>query len=288
MAPMISRWTSYLATCACVIAIAMPFPHVLASDPAARAVKFHSAVYPPSPFQVRRAKRLGKTLQPAVGQELSGRLLTPVGSGRFAAVVLMHGCHGPGQWNEIWSTRLVSWGYVVLDVDGFGPRGHASVCGRPTVVAGPTRAFDAFGAAQYLAKLPFVEAGRIAVMGMSHGGWAILNAINAETTARLRAKPFRAAVALYPWCAGPAILNAPVMILAAGQDKWTPAQKCVSFVKQIKTDHQVAVKVYPSAHHMFDVPGRDSVQLGYTLRHNPKAEADAVARIKAFLAETLR
>ena len=261
--------------------------HAKAEQSTSRNVTFASAVYPPTPFQIRRAKALGRKAPLTAGQRLVGRLTRPGGNGPFAAVVLMHGCHGIGAWNRIWSARLVSWGYAVLDVDGFGPRGHASVCVRPTVVAGPTRALDAHGAARFLSKQTFIDGNRIAVMGMSHGGWSTLNAINHETTERLRLPSFRAAVALYPWCEGPAILDAPLLIAAAARDDWTPAQKCRAFVKRVRTDHVLALKIYPEAHHMFDVPGLDKIQFNHVIRHDPKAEADVIERVRAFLAQHL-
>jgi dienelactone hydrolase len=199
----------------------------------------------------------------------------------------MHGCHGVGTWNQTWSARLASWGYVVLDVDSLVPRGHSSVCGRPTVAAGPTRALDAYGAALFLKTLPFIDAKRIAVMGMSHGGWSTLNAINRDTTGRLRSSPFRAAIAFYPWCEGPLKLDAPLLILAAGRDTWTPAAKCSAFVKRVGTRHEMTLKIYANAHHMFDVPGLNGAQLGHTLRHDPKAASDAIARVKDFLTRQL-
>ena len=61
-------------------------------------VEFESVfyTYPPSPFRVKRAKKLGIALEvytePSI--RLTGYLAKPVGKGPFPAVVLMHGCSG--------------------------------------------------------------------------------------------------------------------------------------------------------------------------------------------------
>ena len=55
---------------------------------------------------------------------LNGRLLRPPdGDGPFPAVVLLHGCdgmHNDDPWVE---NHHLRWGYVLLEVDSFGPRG---------------------------------------------------------------------------------------------------------------------------------------------------------------------
>ena len=56
---------------------------------------------------------------------LSAELIKPEGAGPFPAVVLMHGCSGLWRpWGDLWTGRLVRWGYVVVQVDSFRPRGY--------------------------------------------------------------------------------------------------------------------------------------------------------------------
>lgn len=272
---------------ACLGAIAQLFVPTVGDANADDTVRFESAVYPPTPFQIAQAARSGGTAKPLPGVPLSGRLKKPDGDGPFPAVVLLHGCGGIWRWNDVWADRLTDWGYVVLDVDSFGPRGKASICDRPGSITGEMRALDAHGAKTFLAGVPFVDPGRIAVLGMSHGGWAVLDAIRRTTNSDLRVKPFRAAIALYPWCDEPGELDAPLLILTGELDDWSPAARCRTFVAGASPAGGVELKVYPGAHHVFDLKGLDTRQDGHVMRHDPQAADDAAERIHAFLAKHL-
>jgi dienelactone hydrolase len=121
------------------------------------------------------------------------------------------------EYEEKWVERLTSWGYVTFRVDSFGPRGESSVCIKVLVVAPWTRAQDAHDAKVYLAGLPFVDSDRIAVMGSGTGGWAALYAVDKSTAIEDRGKPFRALVALYPYCHVPEFdPEAKILVLTGG------------------------------------------------------------------------
>ena len=89
-------------------------------------VFFDSAVYPPTPFKVKKAEEQGVELEPTPALPIWGHLSGPKGDGPFPAIVLLHSCGGLGRSSEVWTARLVDWGYVVLNVDSFGPRGEAT------------------------------------------------------------------------------------------------------------------------------------------------------------------
>jgi dienelactone hydrolase len=210
-------------------------------------------------------------------------------STRVPAVVALHGCYGmfdarTGHEAELSVgmaarvQRLLDDGYAVLLPDSFEPRGHRQVCtirrGEPTVSVAARR-LDALGALAYLASLPGTDPARIALVGWSHGGSTTLAAINVRDPKvdAFRNAPgapsfFRAAIAFYPSCAAARDAGArwepgaPTRIYIGDLDDWTPAQACVQLGEAMRArDADVAVTVYPGAHHAFDAPGSRVVLL---------------------------
>jgi dienelactone hydrolase len=222
---------------------------------------------------------------------LTGTLHKPPGDGPFPAIVLLHGCAGiQPRRDHRWAERLLGWGYVTLQVDSFRPRGISNVCtysGRDSVEIVEKRVHDAYDAKRYLAGLPFVDRGRIAVMGWSQGGMTTLQALYRDTEA-----PFRAAIAFYPSCRRMLTgLNAPLLILIGEADDWTPAERCVSMMPE-KGSSDVALKVYPGAFHGFDTAGAKASVRGargmHRIEHHPMAEADAIVQVRGFFEKHLK
>lgn len=254
----------------------------------AEVVEFESSAftYPPSPFKVKRAKKLGIEIEsetePSV--PLTGFLARPSGEGRFPAVVLLHTCAGITEHEESWSDRLVSWGYVVLTVDSLTPRGDTYICDGSLRRTTPwSRALDAHGAREFLSARAFVDPDRIAVIGMSHGGMAALEAIRQSTYAVLTTTPFRAAVVFYPLCGEPEPIGTPTLILIGSEDNWTPLDQCEEYMTRLQPPHEVVLEVFDGAHHAFDHPGIDSVELGHIVRTDSEAAAQAVQMTREFL-----
>jgi len=259
----------------------------------AEVVKFESVsyTYSPSPFKIRQAKNLGVPLEISIEPSvpLFGYLARPASEEPQPAIVLLHTCNGISEHEEMWSKRLVDWGYVVLSVDSFTPRGVEYVCdGRVGNYVGPwARALDAYGAKKYLSTRSFVDSARIAVLGMSHGGMTVLETIKQSTSEGLAMKPFQAAIALYPLCSTPESINTPTLILAGDKDSWTPVKLCEQYVDKLQPQHEITLKVFAGAYHAFDHPGIDIVELGYIVRSNPEAAAEASQITREFLEEWL-
>src|SRR6516225_3209210 len=141
------------------------------------------------------------------------------GGGPFPAVVVLHGCIGiTGHFTGI-ADRLSSWGYVALAVDSLGPRGISSRCG----IGSLDQPFDAYAALRYLSQLYFVDPARVAVLGNSMGGFAVLYAVDRDSAAQYFRDRFRAAVAYYPGCdIAASTMTAPTLILIGEADEANP------------------------------------------------------------------
>jgi dienelactone hydrolase len=258
-------------------------------------VEFESVsfTYTPSPFKVKQAKKLGIPVEvktePSVS--LTGYLAKPAGEEPRPAIVLLHPCFGISRAEEMWSDRLVSWGYVVLSVDSFTPRGFDNVCdgqiGGGATTTPWRRALDAFGAKRYLSTRSFVDPARIAVMGMSHGGWTVLETIKQSTSEGLAMKPFQAAIAFYPLCSEPEPINTPSLILTGDMDQWFPAVLCEQYLDKLQPQHEISMKVFAGAYHGFDIVGIDTIDTGYIVRYNQKAADEAFRMSREFLEEWL-
>jgi dienelactone hydrolase len=124
-------------------------------------------------------------------------------------------------------------------------------------------------------------------MGMSHGAMTILEVIKRSTSVGLAMEPFRAAVALYPLCGVPEPIITPTLVLIGGADNWTPADQCVQYLEELQTPHEMTLKVFPDAYHVFDHPGIDIVELGHIVRSDPEAAAQAIRMTREFLNDQL-
>ncbi len=256
-------------------------------------VEFMSAefVIEPSPFKVRLAKKQGITLESKIVPSipLQGSLYVPDGSGPFPAVILLHGCAGVEIWNTQWSERLVSWGYAVLNVDSFTPRGIKYICdGSDIGTASPRgRALDAFGARNYLTSLDSIDPNRIAVMGMSIGGTSVFKVIEEAASTGASTTPFPAAIALYPLCSPIRMPVTPILIMMGSKDQWMSSDSCTAYMDAQPTPNEISVVVFEGAHHLFDVEGIDVEEMGLKLRYDAEAANTANELIRSFLAKHL-
>jgi dienelactone hydrolase len=228
------------------------------------------------------------------GPEITGWLYRPDGPGPFPAIVLAHTCAGINAHTETWAKRLASWGYVTVAPDSFGPRGLKSVCGRGNAVSGNARVADVAGALDFLNAQPFVQHGRIGLIGHSHGGWTTVLAVQKHFG--LAERGLKAAVAYYPFCSAAFDYDVavPLLILIGDRDDWTPAGNCRRTQAAGFTRPELVEAIYyPKAYHSFDsrAPDRTIVVADgrrHHLAYDPAAAADAEARTKAFFAKLLK
>jgi dienelactone hydrolase len=208
----------------------------------------------------------------------------PDGAGPFPAVLLLAPCSGVAPFMRDWALWLRSQGYAALVIDSHSPRRTASVClgGSPAV---EEVALDAVAALRHLAGLPWIDSGRLAVMGWSHGASA---ALEMEVLAGFyRAPELRAVVAVYPGCdmLDPGT-GVPTLLILAGMDDWTPPDACLRTGNIMqRRGRPVYWTLYPQATHSFDQPGAERHYLGHRVAHDAGATFDARERVSRFLAE---
>lgn len=229
---------------------------------------------------------------------LKAELFRPDGPGHFPAVVLMHGCGG---WQpavhyalNTHARYLQRRGFVVLNLDSFGPR-HTSggkLCAddRALYKALSYRTQDAFDALHYLRKLDYVAPDNIFLMGQSNGG-AVAIRVAKTATSQAHNKggtAFRGVVAYYPWCGefgGSRVsLASPLLIFAGGRDDWVPARECQNVRA---TGATLEVTIYPEAAHSFDLDILPQRFQGKLIGSDPQATEDSRARMLAFFINTM-
>ena len=129
------------------------------------------------------------TFKTTEGVDLNGWMMKPVNfdpSKRYP--VLMFQYSGPGsqqvldKWGISWETYMASLGYVVACVDGRGTGGRGSEFQKCTYLnLGVKEAKDQVEAAKYLGGLPYVDKGRIGILGRSFGGYMTIMSMSEGT-----------------------------------------------------------------------------------------------------------
>jgi dienelactone hydrolase len=234
---------------------------------------------------------------------LTGDFAKPSGPGPFPAVILLHGCGGGvdayslGR-SEEWAELLQREGYATLTLDSFSARGFSSVCGNPAMVPADERAKDIYAAAYVLAGRADVRADKIAAIGFSHGGGAVLDAAAA---ARPQLAPFRerlaargkiaAFVGFYPGCRRTETDDfvAPLLILVGDQDGLSNHGICERLAaRSHPAGAEVRLKVYAGASHDFDYDHARGELRGTRLAYDESAATDARLQVAAFLRQYLK
>ena len=170
---------------------------------------------------------------------------------------------------------------MVLFADYFGRRGLTG-CG--PAISHVDAGQDVVAAALWLKSQASVDAARIATIGWSFGGAAVLAALAEHRDDQLG---FSRAVVYYPVCRGVRAwkTGTPVLMLVAGDDDVAPAKVCQDVVGANAKPETVRIVVYPGAHHAFDVielPARMKYGFG-TIGYQPQAAAAAWAETERFL-----
>lgn len=120
-------------------------------------------------------------------------LLTPARRGPFPLIILIPGALGPDAATDAWARAAVRAGWAALVVDSFGPRGWGSRLRRwfiepGLMFRGRRRAGDVLAAIEAARRMPVIDAERIVLAGIGHGGWAVLELLAQPLTQRGEAR----------------------------------------------------------------------------------------------------
>ena len=228
-------------------------------------------------------------------------------AGPAAAVVIVHGSAGPDSRGPFYAQALNRAGMATLEIDMWTPRGVKSPLERPKSIQSTLP--DAFGAFQFLASDPAIDAARIGIMGFSWGGVvSMLTATRPYATPALGATKFAAHAPLYPVCwlynqlPGFEMVDftgAPIFIQCGELDAYDLPDSGATLGRALAAiaPGLVTVETYPGATHAFDrtepaMTATDPMaHLGkggeVRFAPNPEVAAQARAATVAFFRRTL-
>ena len=224
-------------------------------------------------------------------------------------VLALHGCGGlyaragtrQGQLNarhQAMADMLLAQGYAVLFPDSLTSRGVTQICAQrigSRSITQTERRQDALAGMNWVAAQPWANSSRVALLGWSHGGSAVLSATDAKhvQVAAQSVKP-RVAIAFYPGCSAARKAgyqpNTQLVMLLGALDDWTPPEPCVALGKEVRAE----VHVYADSYHDFDNPVGvvklrtdvpNGVHPGQGVHAGPNREAreQAYARVRELL-----
>jgi dienelactone hydrolase len=193
---------------------------------------------------------------------IAGQLRIAQGAGRLPVVVLEHGSGGVGGNLEMWAREFNAMGISTFTLDGFTGRGLTQVSTDQAKLGRLNFILDIYRALDILAKHPRVDTSRIALMGFSRGGQAVLYAsVNRfQQTWNKSGLEFVAYIPFYPDCmtsfvAETDIADRPIRIFAGAPDDYNPPARCRAYMERLRAaGRDVQLTEYPNAPHSFDNP----------------------------------
>jgi dienelactone hydrolase len=194
---------------------------------------------------------------------IAGALRIPrLGTDKLPAVILVHGSGGVGGNVDRWATELNAIGIATFTIDSFTARGLQSTSADQELLGRLAMTYDSFRALEVLAAHPRIDSTRIAAMGFSRGGQAVLYAAM-KRFQRMHGPEglaFAAYIPFYPSCFttyvdDENVSDKPIRIHHGVADDYVPIGPCRGYVERLrKAGKDVTLTEYPDAHHAFDNP----------------------------------
>jgi dienelactone hydrolase len=193
---------------------------------------------------------------------ISGQLRIAQGAGRLPVVVMQHGSGGMGGNLEMWAREFNAMGISTFTLDSFTGRGLTQVSSDQARLGRLNFVLDIYRGLEILAKHPRVDSARIALMGFSRGGQAVLYAsVNRfQQTWNKSGVDAVAYIPFYPDCmtryvGDTEIADRPVRIFVGAPDDYNPAGPCKAHAERLRAaGRDVQFTEYPNAPHSFDNP----------------------------------
>lgn len=193
---------------------------------------------------------------------IAGELRLPPGTGRFPAVILIHGSGGIGANIHLWAGELNRIGVATFIVDSFTGRGIVQTVTDQSQLGTLAMIGDAYRALTLLSKHGRINSSKIALMGTSKGGDVALHA-SIKRFQRMYGPAgveFAAYISLYAPCnttylEGDDVSDRPIRMFHGAADNWVPVTSCRDYVKRLQDlGRDVRFTEYDGANHSFDNP----------------------------------
>jgi len=197
---------------------------------------------------------------------ISGILRVAQGSGRLPLVILVHGSGGIEENAAVWERLFASIGISTFAIDSFSGRGIVSTVADQSQLGRLNMILDLYRSLAILAAHPQVDPNRIAVMGFSRGGQAVLYATLKRFQKMWNPSGIEPAayIALYAPCittyiGDTEVTDHPIRIFHGRSDDWVKIAPCRAYFKRLRaTSKDVEMTEYRNTWHAFDYPSLPS------------------------------
>ena len=197
---------------------------------------------------------------------ISGILRVAQGSGRLPLVILVHGSGGIEENAAVWERLFASIGISTFAIDSFSGRGIVSTVADQSQLGRLNMILDLYRSLAILAAHPQVDPNRIAVMGFSRGGQAVLYATLKRFQKMWNPSGIDPAayIALYAPCittyiGDTEVTDHPIRIFHGRSDDWVKIAPCRAYFKRLRaTSKDVEMTEYRNTWHAFDYPSLPS------------------------------